>query len=460
MRSLLAALLLALTSVAFAQPLDADIRTHLGKPALFINNQPRPLDSYSPPGHIREPRHLAVMSHFLPHKLSAYFLNIHAGQSPAFGAPVAATQPAPSALDSDAEAKLILDASPDSNLIVRFGLSEPKSWRAANPDHLVVTDEGKTLDVPSLASQKYWDDSTRESQAVIEFCESRPWSKRVIGYANFLRMEGSHESVVLYAMFDHSPVMTQRWRTFLRAKYKSDDALQKAYANAKLTLDTIDVPTSQISATQPEAANVLYWQAGPDNVRVRDYLLLQRDLFHDGMKQVAAGQKATLDKLGKKRFLVYDALKQSMFGWDNIGFFDLKTSWPHTFPEIMAGSGHTGISSLLHAPGVDGLITPHDYQARGLGGVFEPEGIADSAVLRGKLMLCEMDTRSWTGSDPIFPAKNIAEFNAITWRNIATSLTRGFIPYWMDVYQDWFAAPEMQPATHSTGHTKTCPALQ
>lgn len=33
---------------------------------------------------------------------------------------------------------------------------------------------------------------------------------------------------------------------------------------------------------------------------------------------------------------------------------------------------------------------------------------------------------------------------AITWRNIATALTRGFTPYWMDVYQDWFAPPELQ----------------
>jgi hypothetical protein len=110
----------------------------------------------------------------------------------------------------------------------------------------------------------------------------------------------------------------------------------------------------------------------------------------------------------------------------------------------MAGSGNLGIASLFAGPGIDGLITPHDYQARGAGGVFEPEGIADSAVLRGKYMLCEMDTRTWAGTDPIAPARDAAEFAAVTWRNVATGLTRGFTPYWMDVYQDWFAPPEIQ----------------
>ena len=50
-----------------------------------------------------------------------------------------------------------------------------------------------------------------------------------------------------------------------------------------------------------------------------------------------------------------------------------------------------------------------------------------------------MDTRSYTGTDVNYPARDDQEFAAITWRNIADSLTRGYPSYWMDVYQDWFA---------------------
>ena len=50
-------------------------------------------------------------------------------------------------------------------------------------------------------------------------------------------------------------------------------------------------------------------------------------------------------------------------------------------------------AKLFGPPGFDGILTPHDYQARGVGGVYEPEGIADSAVLRGTYFWAEMGTR-------------------------------------------------------------------
>jgi len=64
-------------------------------------------------------------------------------------------------------------------------------------------------------------------------------------------------------------------------------------------------------------------------------------------------------------------------------------------------------------------------------------------VLRGKLFFCEMDTRTYTGKDYYGSAENIAEFSAITWRNFASALTRGFNAYWMDLHQDWFADEAM-----------------
>jgi len=142
--------------------------------------------------------------------------------------------------------------------------------------------------------------------------------------------------------------------------------------------------------------------------------------------------------------IVHDSHKVTMLGWDNTGFFNATKPWPHVYPELTAGSGNMSLAPLLDGPGIGGLITPHDYQARGVGGVFEPEGIADSAVLRGKLMLCEMDTRTWGGTDVIAPARDPQEFAALTWRNIAESLTRGVVPYWMDTHQDWFGPPDIQ----------------
>ena len=89
-----------------------------------------------------------------------------------------------------------------------------------------------------------------------------------------------------------------------------------------------------------------------------------------------------------------------------------------------------------------------DGKPRGMGGIFEPEGIADSCTLRGKLFLCEMDTRTYAGDfkgRESAPARDLTEFEAITWRNLATALSRGWWPYWMDLYANWFSDPAMQP---------------
>ncbi len=138
-----------------------------------------------------------------------------------------------------------------------------------------------------------------------------------------------------------------------------------------------------------------------------------------------------------------------MQGWNLKGFFGYPgfggtVSWSLAYPELMAGSGHMDAAKLFDAAGFDGILTPHDYQARGIGGVYLPEGMADSAVLRGKYFWGEMDTRS--GDKDIGTARNYREWAAITWRNYATGWTRGFNSYWMYGFfiADWFGDKPVQ----------------
>ena len=197
---------------------------------------------------------------------------------------------------------------------------------------------------------------------------------------------------------------------------------------------------TRCAAAPLQLRSFLYFQTAQDNAPLRDYLLLQSQLYQEHFRAFAAAMKQAVEASGHKRFLVYDTAKQTMQGWANTGFFDATVNWPLTFPDDRAGSGGVGLAPLFDAPGFDGLITPHDYHARGAGGVYEPEGSIDSAVLRGKYFFSEMDTRTYTGTDVNFPARDDREFAAVTWRNLATSWTRGFNSYWMDVYQDWFGS--------------------
>ena len=55
-----------------------------------------------------------------------------------------------------------------------------------------------------------------------------------------------------------------------------------------------------------------------------------------------------------------------------------------------------------------------------------------------------MDTRTYLGNDSIGIARDDREFEAITWRNLAASFTRGFNSYLMEFGGSWFASESIQ----------------
>jgi hypothetical protein len=366
--------------------------------AVAAAGEPRSLAAYSPAGGWNRDLFRRQMAHFADRKIDCFFVNLGQAETPEprdfFATPlwrgdeITAQPTVAFRLPPDEQADTILRDHPQAKIIVRFSLHEPASWRDLHPDELFMDEDGKRLPVPSLASDAYWEAAARYAAAAIAYSEARPWAHRIIGYANFMRMEGTHEPLIQRSLFDHGPAMTARWRAWLEARYGTVEKLRAAHGDPAITFATAAVPRDRLRGPVAEVSAIPYWQAGPANAPLRDYLLLQRDLYHGGFRKVASASAAALQKLGRQRFLVYDSHKSVMLGWDNGGFFDRKVDWRHAYPELMAGSGNLGIASLFDAPGVDGLITPHDYQARGKGGVFEPEGIADSAVLRGKYVLC------------------------------------------------------------------------
>ena len=429
---------------------EAEVRMHRGRPVIFVDGKPLAPAAYSPVAGRRPELFRDQSRRFSAHGLDLYLLTPPCGITPAGeeaewcpplfwrGDDVTGEPLLEPAFDFDADVAHVLEGDPGAYILLRSSPDEPRNWRQRHPAELFVNDEGAVLPTPSLASDLFTEMRGRATRAWIGWCERRPWAHRIIGYWNGDRVEGTHEPLIHGWLFDHSPVMLAKWRAFLRARYGTVERLREAHGVESADFDSIDTPRDANRGPVPEVERRPFWPATP---AVRDYLELTRDLYHARLRRLAEATRAAC--LGRKRVLLYDCLKQWMQGWSNRGFFDPQTSWPLAFPDTLAGSGHISVAPLFSAPGMDGLITPHDYQARGVGGVYENEGITDSCVLRGRLFLSEMDTRSWTGTDVCFPARDLAEFKAVTWRNLATAWTRGFHPYWMDVYQDWFADAAM-----------------
>jgi hypothetical protein len=419
---------------------DAEIRMHLGKPTVFLDGVPTALPTYSPVSWRGDILQQAA-PWFFPHGMGAYMLGIpiakHSdvwGNSPFFdGDRVTDTPTQEFQVDMDRQAQFLLDGDPGCYLIIRNGPSHTPSWRRLHEDQLFVNEDGVRIDHPSMASDLYWDTFAKALQAMVRYCEGRPWGHRIIGYWFGFDGEGTWPPLFDGQLFDHSDVMTARWRRFLRETYHTEDAFRAAWGDPNVSFDTVTVPKDRLRGSIAEVSSLLFWQTGPDNAPLRDYLLLQRELFHQGARKVFQAQQHATDR---KRFYVADAFKQPMMGWLNLGFFDPKFSWLLAYPDILAGSGSMNIADLLGLPGSDGVVTPIDYQVRGVGGITEPEGATDSTVLRGKYFLAELDLRTYNDDregTAYGTARDAKEFAAISWRSTATALTRGFNGYWMDI---------------------------
>lgn len=435
----------------------AQVRNHNGRPTLFVNDRPNALTTYCPIGWNR--RHFVGQApRFYPHKMDAYtvmlpvrHVDLHGTQfwdgggvsgTPLFSEPEIKMQ---GFNCIDESALHILEGDPNTHLIVRMSIDVPKSWREVHAQEYFLTEEGERGSAPSMASDLYWDTAARYCKAIVRYCESRSWSGRIVGYQNMYLSEGTHPAVIDGWLFDHNPAMLERWRAFLKTRYGTDARLREAYGDDTLALETASVPRDRLRGPAPEVSRLAYWQAAEQNRALRDYLELQTELFHERFRQITAAMRAGTDR---ERFFVYDAFKQTMQGWNCGDFFTVSESRRVPTPDLLGGSGSMRVVRLFDAAGFDGVITPHCYQHRGIGGVFEPEGIADSIVLRGKLFFCEMDMRTYVDSSAVYgAARNYREYEAISWRNIATALTRGFSVYWMDLYSDWYAPPEIQSLT-------------
>jgi hypothetical protein len=449
--------LLVSASLAWAASPTVEVKPYRGRPMLHINGTPVSLPIYSPVGFDRA-HFLQAIPWFTPQKMGAYFLFVPYVQGDGWAATafwhgdaISAT-PAPAkygrdSVSFDEQVTFISERDPEAYFFVRGIPNEPPaSWLALHKDQLFVTEDGQPLaNAPSLASERYWTDLARAAKATITYVEAQPWANRVLGYWSGMFGEGTYWPLYQYYLYDHSPLMTAKWRAFLRERYGTVAALRAAYQDPALTFETITVPKDPLLGPQRQMAAQLYWQPAAVNQARRDYLTLIGRLVRDGYAQI---MRASAEATGGKKPVLHDAVKLPMLGWNLLGFFDPAQSWWPAYPEMMSGGGYLEMARLFDTPGFDGLVTPHDYQVRGVGGVYQPEGLADSMVLRGKLFLCEMDLRTYQNPPLDYgAARDDAEYAAISWRNFADSFTRGYQSYWMDLCgknEGWFGNASLQ----------------
>lgn len=371
-------------------------------------------------------------------------------------------------LSMDAQAKIILELQPNAKFYVRTWTSPPMTWVKKYPGEIQTDEDGKSYRQASISSPLYIEGITKGLRSLVNYCESQPWGDRVLGYLPAPLGEGITPLNCAGKMFDCSTGTERDFRAWLKKKYASDAELQRAWGDPTVTRDGAKVPrdaqwyAKRATAVASFGGKPLSTAGQPSNGPVthsglfhfiepavaaaeHDYCYFQRDAFIHWFSSMAAAIKEEAAAKGRKRIVGFDICKQPLMGWQILSAFD-GAGDNQKFPNILQLSGSFDVAPLLDDKNIDLLFTPADYHARTVGFAFEPEGPADSMVLRGKTLLTENDARSYVGAGVKDQGafRDEIEVEAGLLRNESLALSRNFHSYWCNVGSSYFQDEKIQ----------------
>ena len=431
------------------ESLGARITMQLGRPTLFLDGQPALPDIYAL-GHCPGYR-------FAWEERAQYSIAEFAGagvrlfQAEVWMEQLWTSERQFSIEPARKQIRGILDAYPEAALMLRLQVNSPSWWNQAHPEECVQWANGSLEDPPrwglpslvpmefdlrrvprhSLASQRWLDECGAKTR---EFC--RALAATPEGEALFCVQvaAGVYGEWHYYGFIDNEPdtgsAMTSHFREWLRAKYRTDQALQRAWNDRDASLAGAAVPGTE------------------ERMRCDGYL---RNPLRD---------RKVIDYLHCQHQAVTDAF---------IHFCrTVKESWPrpivtggfHGYWFTMFGrmgmGGHLEIRRALESPYVDVLCAPQSYNHLGLGKPGMSRGVTDSGRLHSKLWLDEMDSSPETWDLRIADQQQArANSVAILRRNVLGPFSRGMGLWYYDLVCErepqpsggaagWWDSPEMQ----------------
>ena len=274
------------------------------------------------------------------------------------------------------------------------------------PDELCTLDNLKKLPYPSHASKVWQKISGQMLEKLIEHIHNSPYADRIIGYfvlageeGQWFHHWGSSNPETDGSLSDYSPAMLNYFRNFLRRKYHTDAALQKAWNNPDVTFENAEIP--------------------PRKQRVRPH--------HNGMFRTAADQAAidygeNLSDCVNNALGFYAGIIKKATGNRALVFAYYGHLMDVGDGYLAELGGYLKQQDLLNNPDIDGFAGPLSYRPefRDIGGTssidFPPSG---SLRLHRKIAVQEDDLRTH-----LFP-REYAYTIRLPWQSIAV-LSREF----------------------------------
>jgi len=282
------------------------------------------------------------------------------GETPDFGA-------------TDRAIELTLANDPDALLLPRFGMHPPGWWLEQHPDDRMLFDDGKT-EGWSMASEAWREEMQTYLRALVRHCEEK-YGDHMLGYHPC----GQHTGEWFYyrswepRLSDFSPAMSRGFGRWARAKYKTVEALRRAWKDEAIAFEQVAVP----SKDEQLRTAIGFFRDPQTERKAIDYFEYKQIAMEEPLEMMARAIKEET----KRRKLVC-----LFYGYT----FDM-----HGIPRGPQTSGHLAMAKLVKCPDVDILCSPISYRDRQLGGAGCFMCAVDTVRGSGKLWLNEDDTRTY-----------------------------------------------------------------
>ena len=291
----------------------------------------------------------------------------------------------------------VLAVCPAAKIFIRFHVNPPKWWQKkfpgentiyadtkAKPDYdwgvqRIIEDDEENPERFSLASEKW---KTEASSMLIEYLEKLAGLPEANSIAGIQVASGVYGEWHYWGFIENEPdislPMLNYFKKWLKNKYKTDAALQKAWADKTVTLSSVSLPS--MSERKSTSAGI----------------------FRDPQKE--------------RKIIDYYEAQQTCVADDIIQFCKVvKDSWPRpiitgafygyyyaVFGREVAG-GHLELQRVLSSPYVDYLSGPGTYYPDAVlpGDAYRSRSLLTTIRLHGKLWLDEMDQQP-----PLVPLKD------------------------------------------------------
>jgi len=321
-----------------------------------------------------------------------------------------------------------LAANPQALMLPRVPVYAPTWWLAAHKDEAMRWEDGDHGGIASPASEQFRVDASHQLDLLIHHLETK-YGNHIAGYhpngqntGEWFYMDSWNHPLNGYAPCDYAA-----FRTWLKGKYGTVDALRTAWNRADVDFDNAVTPSAAARHAAP--AGTL---RDPDKERdIIDFNAFQQQSMSELVCSLA------------------HVVRTATAGRKLVAFFFGYVYEFAALPTGPASSGHYDLRRILNCKDIDVVCSPISYYDRGPGMSAPSMTAAESVALAGKMWLNEDDTRTYLTHEDTFPGaehvvKTLEETNGELVRNVAQESLRNFATWWMDLpASGWFDDPGM-----------------